>query len=208
MADLRAPGFHAAGVTLPGCPLWSPGTTSTWPGALPRSTPTCRTSTWRSWTARAITRLRWKLEAAGRGSRADSRARRQGCGTRCAIDRARAAAESDVQRETRPIALKWTLYDPALNALPLYEMNTRRTGIGVFAALACGSWPTQNVVYSDDQGHIAYHAVGRVPLRPGGPAGRAHSRTRRTSGRGTFPLTRCPMRSIRLRVFWPQPTRA
>jgi penicillin amidase len=29
-------------------------------------------------------------------------------------------------------------------------------------------WPTQNVVYSDDQGHIAYHAVGRVPMRPAG----------------------------------------
>jgi penicillin amidase len=27
------------------------------------------------------------------------------------------------------------------------------------------------VVYSDDQGHIAYHAVGRVPLRPAGLAG-------------------------------------
>jgi penicillin G amidase len=27
-------------------------------------------------------------------------------------------------KETRPIALKWTLYDPSLNALPLYQMNT------------------------------------------------------------------------------------
>jgi penicillin amidase len=33
------------------------------------------------------------------------------------------------------------------------------------------SWPTQNLVYSDDQGHIAYHAIGKVPLRPAGLMG-------------------------------------
>ena len=39
------------------------------------------------------------------------------------------------------------------------------------AALGAWDWPTQNVVYSDDQGHIAYQAVGRVPLRPAGLQG-------------------------------------
>jgi penicillin amidase len=73
--------------------------------------------------------------------------------------------------ETRPIALRWTLYDPTLNTLPLYEMNTAANWAEFSAALAAWCWPTQNVVYTDDQGHIAYHAVGRVPLRPSGLAG-------------------------------------
>ena len=63
--------------------------------------------------------------------------------------------------ETRPIALKWTLYDPALNALPLYQLNMASNWKEFSAALEAWCWPTQNVVYSDDQGHIAYHAIGQ-----------------------------------------------
>jgi penicillin amidase len=69
------------------------------------------------------------------------------------------------------MALKWTMYDASLNALPLYEMNTAANWTEFSAALANWCWPTQNVVYSDDQGHIAYHAIGKVPLRPGGLEG-------------------------------------
>ena len=67
-----------------------------------------------------------------------------------------------------PLALKWTLYDPSLNALPLYEMNTASNWQEFSAALATWCWPTQNLVYSDDQGHIAYHAVGKIPIRGSG----------------------------------------
>lgn len=73
--------------------------------------------------------------------------------------------------ETRPLTLKWTLYDPALSGLPFFAMNTASNWTEFSAALAGWDWPTQNVVYSDDQGHIAYHAVGRVPLRPAGLEG-------------------------------------
>jgi penicillin amidase len=72
--------------------------------------------------------------------------------------------------ETRPIALKWTLYDLTLNTLPLYPMNVAANWSEFSAALGQWCWPTQNVVYSDDQGHIGYHAVGRVPIRPSGIA--------------------------------------
>jgi penicillin amidase len=68
----------------------------------------------------------------------------------------------------RPISLKWTLYDPTLNSLPLYELNVASNWTEFSAALSMWSWPTQNVVYSDDQGHIAYHAIGKVPIRWGG----------------------------------------
>jgi penicillin amidase len=74
--------------------------------------------------------------------------------------------------ETRPIALKWALYDPALNALPVFQLNAASNWAEFSAALADWCWPTQNLVYSDDQGHIAYHAIGRVPLRPAGLQGK------------------------------------
>jgi penicillin amidase len=74
-------------------------------------------------------------------------------------------------KETRAIALKWTLYDTTLNTLPLYQINTASNWTEFSAALATWSWPTQNVVYSDDQGHTAYQAVGRIPLRGGGLMG-------------------------------------
>ncbi len=59
------------------------------------------------------------------------------------------------------------LYDPALNGLPVYQIDTASNWAEFTAALSTWCWPTLNMVYSDDQGHIAYHAVGRVPLRPG-----------------------------------------
>ena len=79
-------------------------------------------------------------------------------------------------KETRPIALKWTLYDPTLNSLPLYEMDTAANWTEFSAALETWSWPTQNVVYADDQGHIAYHAVGQDS--DCGPAGLRRPYTR------------------------------
>ena len=69
-----------------------------------------------------------------------------------------------------PTALKWTLYDPTLNKIPLYEMDTATNWQEFSAALAEWSWPTQNLVYSDDRGHIAYHAIGLIPIRPAGIA--------------------------------------
>jgi penicillin amidase len=74
-------------------------------------------------------------------------------------------------KETRAISLKWALYDPTLNSLPLYEMNVASNWDEFSAALRLWNWPTQNLVYSDDQGHIAYHAIGRIPIRPAGLQG-------------------------------------
>ena len=71
-----------------------------------------------------------------------------------------------------PTDLKWTLYDPTLDTLPLYEMNVASNWTEFSAALAHWCWPTQNIVYADDQGHIAYRAIGKVPIRS--PAGLFH----------------------------------
>ena len=73
-----------------------------------------------------------------------------------------------LKNDQRSISLKWTLYDATLNTLPLYQLNVASNWAEFSAALATWCWPTQNVVYSDDQGHIAYQAVGKVPLRSAG----------------------------------------
>lgn len=78
---------------------------------------------------------------------------------------------NEVVHENQPIALKWNLYDPSLNTIPVYEMDVASNWAQFSAALKDWSWPGQNIVYSDDQGHIAYHAIGKVPLRPNGLMG-------------------------------------
>ena len=112
---------------------------------------------------------------------------------RRAIHRTRAAARIRCcTKESAPLSLRWTLYDPSLNSIPLYEMNTAQTGRNFRQRLRNWSWPTQNLVYADDQGHIAYHAIGQIPMRPGGltPVPIA---TERTSGTATSRSKRCQM---------------
>ena len=172
MADLLAPGFHAAGVTLPGMPFVVAGHNEH--------------VAWGFTALFADVQDLYveKLDGKGNYLAAD------GTWKPLALDHEviRVRAGKDVvldipstahgplldpifTKDKRPIALKWTLYDPALNALPLYEMNAAANWAEFSAALGTWCWPTQNLVYSDDQGHIAYQAIGKVPLRPGGLKG-------------------------------------
>ena len=70
--------------------------------------------------------------------------------------------------ETRTLALRWTLYDPTVLHVPQMLFATAHDWPTFLAALDEFRGPAQNVVYADDQGHIGYHAAGRIPLR--GPA--------------------------------------
>jgi penicillin amidase len=176
MADLRAPGFHAAGVTLPGMPFVIAGHNDQ--------------------VAWGFTALFGDVQDLYL-EKVDGKGNYQAGGSTwkpLTIDhevihvRGKSDVEVDVQStehgplltpilstlfpgEAGAIALKWTLYDPTLNSLPLYAMNTASNWAEFSTALSAWCWPTQNVVYSDDQGHIGYHAVGRVPLRPAGLKG-------------------------------------
>jgi penicillin amidase len=67
--------------------------------------------------------------------------------------------------ETRPLALRWTIYDPATLSAPLLDINSATDWPSFLSAFATFGGPAQNVVYADDQGHIGYHAVGRIPIR-------------------------------------------
>jgi len=172
MADLSAPGFHAAGVTLPGMPFVIAGHND---------------------------HVAWGFTALIADVQDLYIERLDGKGNYMAGDftwkpltvvretihvRGKQDIELDVQstnhgplmnplfaKPIHPFSLEWTAFDPSLNSLPLYGLNAAPSCAQFTRALADWDWPTQNVVCSDDQGHIAYHAVGRVPLRPGGLIG-------------------------------------
>lgn len=76
-----------------------------------------------------------------------------------------------LKHEVRPIALKWAMYDTSASSMPLYKLDIASNCNEATEALRSWTAPTLNVVYDDDQGHIAYHAVGRIPMRPAGLAG-------------------------------------
>jgi penicillin amidase len=171
-ADLRAPGFHAAGVTLVGVPFVVAGHNDH--------------VAWGYTALYADVQDLYieKLDDKGDYQAADGRWKP------LTVDREtiHVRGQSDVtlnlqstghgpllnpifKTMQQPMALKWTLYDATLNALPIYLLNTAASCADVTAALGAWDSPTLNVVYSDDQGHIAYHAVGRIPLRPAGLVG-------------------------------------
>ncbi|MGA7339064.1 MAG: penicillin acylase family protein, partial [Terracidiphilus sp.] len=175
MADLRAPGFHCAGVTLPGFPLIVAGHN--------------QHVAWGFTDLMADVQDLYVEKLDGRGNYQSA----DGTWKPLSVDRETIAVRGgkdvilDVEStnhgpivnpilgasraDARTIALQWNLYDPALNSIPLYQMNTASNWSEFSSALAAWSWPAQNLVYADDQGHIAYHAIGRVPLRPDGLMG-------------------------------------
>jgi len=67
--------------------------------------------------------------------------------------------------EKRTIALGWTAYDSANVTSPFYAINAATDWQSMCAAAAGFGGPAQNMQYADDQGHIGYHAIGRVPVR-------------------------------------------
>ncbi len=67
--------------------------------------------------------------------------------------------------ETRPISLRWTLFDPANITSPFLAINSAASGPALVGAFAHFGGPAQNLVYADDHGDIGYHALGRIPIR-------------------------------------------
>ena len=165
MADLRAPGYHAAGVAAPGMPYIIAGHNEH--------------VAWGFTALYADVQDLYIEKLDGKGNYEDLDTKWKPLVVDHEIIKVRGGKDLllDVQstahgplvnplldHETRSISLKWTLYDPSLNSLPFYAMNVASNWTEFSAALGDWCWPTQNVVYSDDQGHIAYHAVGKVPI--------------------------------------------
>ena len=175
MADLKAdgtngaPGFHAAGVTLPGMPFVIAGHNEHVAWGF--------TALYADVMDIYIEELDHKghfqdYDAAWKPLKIDHEVIKVRGGKDVTLD-VQITAHGPLlnpllTHDTRSISLKWAVYDQALNTLPLYQLNVASNWAEFSAALATWCWPTQNVVYSDDQGHIAYQAIGKVPLRPGG----------------------------------------
>ncbi|MGA8088216.1 MAG: penicillin acylase family protein [Terracidiphilus sp.] len=171
MADLHAPGFHAAGVTLPGMPFVIAGHNEhvAWGfTALYADVQDLYIET---------------LDGKGNFKVADGSWKPLGVDRETIHVRGHGDVAYDVRfsdhgplldplftKDSRAIAVKWTLYDPTQNSIPLYAINTAANWSDFQTVLSHWCWPTQNVVYSDDQGHIGYHTVGLIPLRPAGIA--------------------------------------
>src|SRR5215469_16656598 len=173
MVELKAPGYHAAGVTVPGIPMVIAGHNDH--------------VAWGFTALFADVQDLYveKLDGKGNYRAADGTWKPLSVDHETIHVRGGEDVKVDVEttdhgpllnpmlkHDEQPVALKWTLYDGTMNGLPLYAMNTAANWAEFSAAIGQWCWPTQNLVYADDQGHIAYHAVGRVPLRPGGLAGK------------------------------------
>ena len=75
--------------------------------------------------------------------------------------------------EARPLALKWTLWDPQLLTGTLQcirEVDVAKNWDEFRRAASHFGGPGQNIVYADVDGHIGYQATGWVPLRKSGDA--------------------------------------
>ncbi len=67
--------------------------------------------------------------------------------------------------ERRSIALRWSLYDTAGFSLPFAAINAAGSAAELIGAASTFTGPPQNLIAADDAGHIAYHAIGRIPVR-------------------------------------------
>ena len=68
--------------------------------------------------------------------------------------------------ETRPIALRWTLYDGI--GLAFFDVDSADNWDSFRAAFSKLDAPGQNVMYADVDGNIGYQATGHVPIRASG----------------------------------------
>jgi len=64
-----------------------------------------------------------------------------------------------------PMALRWTALEPAHTFEAVYEMNLAEDCFSFREALRKFDDPSQNIVYADTKGNIAYTLNGRIPIR-------------------------------------------
>jgi penicillin amidase len=172
-ADLKAPGFHVGGVTLPGTPFVIVGHNDHIAWGF--------TNTGADVQDLYIEQTRGKgdeqeFEAAD-GSWHPMLHQREVIHVKGAADVVLDVAASQhggmatpivsglYEHEKRAIALRWTIYDPANISSPFYAVNAAKDWTSLLAAMAGFGGPSQNLQYADDQGHIGYHATGKIPVR-------------------------------------------
>ncbi len=168
-ASLQAPGFHAAGVTLPGVPYIIAGHNDHI-----------------AWGFTAMYADMQDLYVEQTNSQDEYRApdgswhpiehNRETIYVRGGRDITLDVASTGhgpivtplIPHEHRTIALRWSAYDIPEDCLPVMELDTASDWISFRNAMSRWAGPSLNTVYADDQGHIGYQAIGRIPNRPMG----------------------------------------
>ena len=74
----------------------------------------------------------------------------------------------DAFPDSPPLALRWTTLEPGDTFQGIYAMNLAGDCRSFREALRHFDDPSQNVVYADTQGNIAYSLNGRIPIRAKG----------------------------------------
>jgi penicillin amidase len=171
-SDLKAPGLHAAGVTVPGLPLIVAGHND----HVAWGFTALYGDTQDIYVEKVNGQDQYQgVDGTWRPMEHEQEAISVRGGHDVTVDVARTAhgvvITPLISGEKRTLTLKWSVYDPKAAGYPLLAMNTASNWTEFRAALNTWWAPTQNVVYADDQGHIGYQAVGDIPYRPGGLAG-------------------------------------
>jgi penicillin amidase len=171
-SGLKAPGLHAAGVTVPGLPLIVAGHNE----HVAWGFTALYGDTQDVYVERTNSQDQYQgVDGTWRPMEHEQETIHVRGGHDVTLDVARTAhgvvITPLIPGEKRVLTLKWSVYDPKAAGYPLLAMNTASNWTEFRAAL--GTWwaPTQNVVYADDEGHIGYQAVGEIPLRPNGLVG-------------------------------------
>jgi penicillin amidase len=170
--DLRAPNFHAAGVSLPGVPMIVAGHNE----HIAWGYTALYGDTQDLYVERTNNQGEYWDGAAWRPMDRDHETIHVRFGKDEELDVLRTnhgpIISALVPHELRTVALRWTVYDPQFAAgMPVYALNTAANWQDFEAAMSQWWAPTLNVVYADDQGHIGYQAIGHIPQRPGGLVG-------------------------------------
>jgi penicillin amidase len=170
--DLRAPNFHAAGVSLPGVPMIVAGHNE----HIAWGYTALYGDTQDLYVERTNNQGEYWDGSAWRPMDRDHETIHVRFGKDQELDVLRTnhgpIISALVPHELRTVALRWTVYDPQFAAgLPIYALNTAANWQEFESAMSQWWAPTLNVIYADDQGHIGYQAIGHIPQRPGGLIG-------------------------------------
>jgi len=69
------------------------------------------------------------------------------------------------QANSRALALRWTMYEPGGFQYVFLDVDRARNWDEFKHAISRYGGPAQNFVYADVDGHIGYHAAGKLPIR-------------------------------------------
>ncbi len=169
--DLRAPGYHAAGLALPGMPMIVAGHNE----HIAWGYTAMYADTQDLYVERTNPQGDYWYQNAWHPMERDHETIHVRLGKDVSFDVLRTdhgpVLTPLLPHESRTITLRWGVYDAQLaTGMPLYPLNTAANWQQFQAAVSQWWAPTLNVIYADDQGHIGYQAVGHLPQRPGGLA--------------------------------------